>query len=76
MKIDKRLKELTNGDYWYYVIEDGGRGIVKADSPEDAEIKVRNAYKKHGGLSEYTTVEIYGDICYFDDSPDVIEIGD
>ena len=69
------LKELANGNYFCYVIEDGGLGIVKADNPEEAEQKVREGYKKHGSLSDNTKVEIY-DIYQepFDDVPDVIEI--
>ena len=69
------LKELANGNYFCYVIEDGGMGIVKADNPEDAERKVRDGYTKHSSLSKSTEISIY-DIYQtpFDDAPDVIEI--
>ena len=69
------LKELANGNYFCYAIEDGGLGIVKANSPEEAEQKVRDGYNKHGYLSDSTQIKIY-DIYQepFDDAPDVIEI--
>ncbi len=72
---DDALKELANGNYHCYAIEDGGLGIVKAESPEEAERKVRDGYKEHGSLSDDTEVEIY-DILQapFEDAPDVIEI--
>lgn len=66
---------LTNGNYWYYEWEDGGKGIVKADSSEEAERKVRESYKKHG--YENTSEEVYIYEIWqkpFEDSLDVIEI--
>ena len=66
---------LSNGDYWYYEWEDGGKGIVKANSSEEAEHKVRESYKKHG--YENTSEEVYIYEIWqkpFEDSPDVIEI--
>lgn len=32
-----KLSELCDGNYFYYEIEDGGKGIVAADSPEEAD---------------------------------------
>ena len=68
------LKELANGNYWFYKWEEGGCGIVKASNPEEAEQKVRDGYIKHGGASgeEIEIYEIYQEP--FDDVPDVIEI--
>lgn len=66
---------LSNGDYWYYEWEDGGKGIVKADSSKEAERKVRESYKKHGyrdTSEEVCICEIWQKP--FEDSPDVIEI--
>ena len=59
----------------YKDIVDGGKGIVKADSSEEAERKVRESYKKHG--YEDTSEEVYIYEIWqkpFEDSPDVIEI--
>ena len=68
------LKDLANGDYFFYKLSEGGCGIVKADSPEDAERKVRDGYTKHSSYGG-EDIEIY-DIYQkpFDDAPDVIEI--
>lgn len=68
------FQELCSGNYFYYKLEGGGAGIVYAESPEKAEQKVKNAYRKHSS-GEYDHVDIY-DIYQkpFDDTPDVIEI--
>lgn len=58
-----------------YQIEDGGCGIVKANNLEEAERKIREAYNKHGGLSETTDIWI-GEPSWFEDAPDVFEIGE
>lgn len=63
-----------NGRYAYQ-IEDGGCGVVKADNIKEAERKVREAYSKHGGLSETTKVWI-GELGWFEDCPDVFEVGE
>ena len=66
---------LVNGDYWYYLLEEGGAGIVKADSSEEAEQKVRDAYTKHSDdpfTEEIKIYEIYQKP--YDDAPDVMEI--
>ena len=74
------LKELLGDTFFTYCLEFGGMGIVKADSPEDAERKVREAYIKHNGKAyePFTeTINIYeldnGDN-WFADSPDVLEL--
>lgn len=67
--------ELVNGDYWYYVLEEGGAGIVRAESSEEAERKVREAYTKHSDnpfTEEIKIYEIYQKP--YDDAPDVLEI--
>ena len=71
-----KLSELCNGNYFYYEIEYGGKGIVAADSPEEAELKVRSAYKKHGELSDLTEIRIYDSFSWFKDATDVIEISE
>ena len=69
------FNELVNGDYWYYVLEEGGAGIVRAESSEEAERKVREAYTKHCDdpfTEEIKIYEIYQKP--YDDAPDVLEI--
>lgn len=71
------LSILANGDYWYYEWETGGKGIVKADSYEEAEKKVRESYAKHSGGYDNSAEELYIYEIWmkpFDDAPDVIEI--
>ena len=71
-------KMLQKGNIWVYRLEDGGHGLVEAESPEEAEDKVRQAYCKHGSISESTPIEIYdtfsGGSCWFGDCPDVLEL--
>ena len=69
------LKTLTNGDYFLYKLEQGGGGIVRADSPTDAVRKVREAYRKHSSADFTEGISVY-DIYQvpFDDCPDVLEI--
>lgn len=66
---------------WVYSIEeDGARGIVIADSKEDAESKVKKAYRKHGygkdfnfsDMKVWSATEINEG--YFNDCPNVLEI--
>ena len=70
------LNKLVNGNYWCYILEEGGAGIVKAESSEEAERKVREAYTKHGYYNPFTEeiriYEIYQKP--YDDAPDVLEI--
>lgn len=69
------LNTLANGNYWYYILEEGGCGIVKADSSEEAEQKVRDAYTKHSDdlfTEEISIYEIYQKP--YGDAPDIIEI--
>ena len=66
-------------DIYLYEIFGDTWGIVKANSKEEAEQKVRAAYKKHdSGYSEYTLVTIRSKDeepnCWFADSPDVLEV--
>lgn len=72
------FKELLNGDYWLYYLEDGGVGIVKADSSDEAERKVREAYAKHSGNNGEFTEQIgiyeFDGSNWFEDSPDVFEV--
>lgn len=53
-------------------------GVVIADSKEEAEQKVRKAYKKHdSGYSEDTQVIIKNkndEGNWFEDAPDVLEV--
>ena len=58
-----------------YQIEDGGCGVVRADNKKEAEKKIREAYNVHGELSDSTEVWI-GDPSWFEDFPDVFEIGE
>lgn len=74
------IKELTNGDYYLYQIDDGGCGIVKASNEAEAIAKIMDAYRGHGG-AEYDALDIVcKNICdvgnvFFADHPSVIEIG-
>lgn len=77
--MDEIIKLIQDGTLWCYTLEDGGTGIVIADSPEEAETKVRAAYSKHGGYENgnldsvrISIWEIYQK--HFDDAPDVLEI--
>lgn len=77
--MDEIIKLIQDGTLWYYTLEDGGTGIVIADSPEEAEEKVRAAYSKHGGYEDgnldsvkINIWEIYQK--HFDDAPNVLEI--
>jgi len=76
----KVIKKLTKGDYFAYQVDDGGCGIVKANSTDEAREKVALSYNRHG--DPYTTannVEVVSikaikeDGGYFGD--DVIELG-
>lgn len=74
------LKELTNGNYFIYQINDGGCGIVKAKSEPEAVANVMDAYRGHNG-DEYSATDIdcknIADIgnAFFVDKPNVIELG-
>ena len=58
-------------DYW-----DGGKGVVIADSVEDAKEKVKSAYLKHGySISDLEDLEVWKvEDGLFDDASDVLEI--
>ena len=53
-------------------------GVVKAENKEEAEQKVREAYKKHDtSFDEYAPIIITSkeeESCWFSDSPDVLEV--
>lgn len=74
------FNELVNRNYWCYILEEGGTGIVKAgivkaESYEEAERKVREAYTKHSNDPFTEKIEIYK--IYqkpYDDVPDVLEL--
>lgn len=76
------LKELinTNKLYGYNIGDyDGGKGIVLAESEEEAKNKVKEAYSKHGyEMSELNDIEVWKIQCqsnnFFDDAPEVLEI--
>ena len=62
---------------WVYEILGESWGVVKADNKEEAEQKVREAYKKHDtGYNEDTPVIINDkdNGNWFADAPDVIEV--
>lgn len=62
---------------WLYEILGESWGVVKADTKEEAEQKVREAYKKHDtGYDEDTPVIIKSkdNGNWFADAPDVIEV--
>lgn len=69
------LKQLANGNYWFYKLEDGGAGIVKAETEEVAKEKIKDAYEKHSYSDFSEEIEVFSiDQVPFDDAPDVIEI--
>ncbi len=69
------LNELTNGKYFFYRLEEGGSGIVKADNIEQAESEVRDAYIKHSVPKLSEGIEIHPIVQKpFGDSPDVMEL--
>lgn len=74
------LKELINTNKLYgYIIDyyNGGKGIVLAESEEEAKSKLKEAYIKHGyevsELSEIKVWKVESDN-FFEDAPDVLEI--
>lgn len=74
---EKLIEAIHNGKLFQYKLDDGGSGIVIAETMEDAEKKVIEAYKKHGGEDDYTpTVYLWEfmDGHYFEDCPDVLEL--
>lgn len=69
------LSELTNGKYFFYRLEEGGSGIVKADNTEQAESKVRDAYIKHSDPTLSERIEIHPIVQKpFGDSPDIMKL--
>lgn len=63
---------------WLYEVFGEAWGVVKANTKEEAEQKVREAYKKHSiEYDEYRPVNIKSkeeDHCWFADCPDVWEV--
>lgn len=77
--MNELIQHLENGTLFSYSLSDGGAGIVVANSPEEAEQKVRAAYEKHGGYENgnmdginVSILELYQKP--FDDASDVLEI--
>lgn len=63
---------------WRYSLEQGGLGIVFAESESEASKKVRDAYSAHSGGDKFTEEIAIKKIenGWFDDNPDVFEIDD
>ena len=64
-------------DIWLYEVLGISWGIVKADTEEEAEQKVREAYKKHSiNFDEYIPIIIRPktESNWFADCPDVLEV--
>lgn len=63
---------------WLYEVLCEAWGVVKAENKEEAEQKVREAYKKHDtSFDEYTPIFIKAyneENNWFSDSPDVLEV--
>ena len=71
------LSDLTNGNFYLYQVDDGGAGIVEADTEEAAKIKVAFSYHKHGQPDVHSQdVEVFkiDSESYFEDCPSVIEL--
>ncbi len=77
--MNELVKYIENGELFSYELSDGGSGIVIADNVEEAEYKVKTAYKRHGGYENENLEEVRVDIFAlhqkpFNDVPDVLEI--
>ena len=77
--MNELVKYIENGELFSYELSDGGSGIVIADNVEEAEYKVKTAYKRHGGYENENLEEVRVDIFAlyqkpFNDAPDVLEI--
>ena len=76
---ERMLKELCNGNYFIYQIDDGGCGIVKADDVVDAIVRVIVSYREHGerdlSSDDVKCYNIKDISLYFSSSPDVLEFG-
>lgn len=63
---------------WLYEMFGEAWGVVKAENKEEAEQKVRDAYKKHdSSFDEYHPIIIKAyneENNWFADSPDVLEV--
>lgn len=68
----------TLENIWLYEVCGDSWGVVKANSREEAEHKVREAYKKHSsGYGEYQPIYITSKeeaSGWFKDCPDVLEV--
>lgn len=62
--------------YYRYEIEQGGIGVVKANSKVEAKQKVIDAYTKHSTDGFTEEVYIHDIEQPFEDAPDVIEVYD
>lgn len=77
--MNELVKYIENGELFSYELSDGGSGIVIADNVEEAEYKVKTAYKRHGGYENENLEGVRVDIFAlyqkpFNDAPDVLEI--
>lgn len=73
----KKFNEFLTGNYWLYILELGGTGIVKAKNEDEAYQKVYDAYSKHNGKDGFTeSIYVEKLECQkpFDDAKDVMEI--
>lgn len=75
------LNQLANGSYYIYQVCDGGCGIVKANSTEEAKAIVVDSYNNHSGDDcTYVPIDV---ACYripndnrtFKESSEIIELG-
>lgn len=77
-KTEHILKELVNVGCYGYVTDyySGGKGIVLANSKEEARQKVMDAYLKHGySKNELSELEVWKiEESPFEDAPDVLEV--
>lgn len=78
--MEELLKRIMEGEAFLYELEDGGAGLVLADTIDEAEQKVRESYAKHGGYESGSVpghVRLWAiDTCqrHFPDCPDVLEL--
>lgn len=52
--MNELVKYIENGELFSYELSDGGSGIVIADNVEEAEYKVKTAYKRHAVMKMKT----------------------
>lgn len=76
--VEEILASKEKKEIWVYEIFGDVYGVVKAETKEEAEQKVRNAYKDHytefNGFHKIIIKSIYEDSRWFSDHPDVLEV--